>query len=1162
MPAPKLCIPAIAIALIVMLAACSRSESDRLADVRRFIGTSDNASATIELRNILQDNPTSGEARFLFGKALLASGDALGAEIELRRALEARYSEDEVVPLLAEVQVTLRRFDVLLGEFAHKRLATPTALAELRTQVAAAHLAQGALDQSLAALTEADQLSPGKPATLQLRARLELARGQPAAALAIVDDLLGRDPNNALGWALKGDVLARSGPAAAGAATDAFRKALGLKPDLVAAHAGLIEALLGARNLDAAQEQWQLLKKAQPADAQTLYYEALIAIDRGDIARAREAAQKLVRGAPNDPRLQLIAGKAEMESGAFGQAEAHFVKALAIAPGSHPPSQMLAELYLRGGQARRALEALEPLLKADPENTVALNLAARAQMQAGNPAAAEPLFRRATKGRPDHLGNQIGLALSQAQAQARKGKGAGLVELAALARGDATGNADLALIDAHLQRREFDAALEAVERLATKLPRQPLPELARARIAQAQGQRPQVRAAWEAALAKQPGFLPALSALAEMDIADGQPDAARERFRAALQRDPGNAAIGVALADITGRTGGRKEDVVELLQAAIRSRPTDPDIRVKLVDYAVASGDHRLALTAAREAAAALPNSVDVQDRLGVAQLANGELQQAAAVFERLAKSQPDSAASQLRLVDARMAMRQFDLARGHARRAIELAPEAALPYRVGVLAALGGGAVEEAMAIARVAQKQARLGFVGLQLEVEVELAQRHFDAAIRVARKAFAASPGTESARLLHQALVAANRHAEAEQHVQRWLESHPDDLAFAIHVGVTSLNRNDLEQARARFDAVLQRQPNNLEALNNAAYVLALQKRPGAVALAEKAVKLAPNRPPLMDTLAMSYAAEGRLGQAVELQSRVVAIAPDQPVFRLNLARLQVQAGDTAAARESLDQLGKIQQPYPGKDEADRLRAQLVAVGGQTRPGGAQATPGAPAQPGPSFVTRRAVRNAVQQAAIGGAVLVAAVVPLILLVAALQPPTYRVERSITVAAPRKPVFDRLQDFRHWEQWATTLKPFDPSLTRRFTGTAAGLGAVCNWANAQRTAEGFLEVMHAVPADTLVVEAVVTKPVEQRQLFNVSLASDPDGATRVHWVAEGPASYAQRLRHVLRGVGRNVGRQVDASLARLKALAEAGAAGGVPTAAGGDVAAASRPG
>ena len=93
----------------------------------------------------------------------------------------------------------------------------------------------------------------------------------------------------------------------------------------------------------------------------------------------------------------------------------------------------------------------------------------------------------------------------------------------------------------------------------------------------------------------------------------------------------------------------------------------------------------------------------------------------------------------------------------------------------------------------------------------------------------------------------------------------------------LGDMALDQKRLADAEVHFQAVVRQQPNNVLALNNLAYVLVQQKKPGAVAMAEKAVKLAPGRAALMDTLATAYAQDKRLEQALEIQQKVLTLLP---------------------------------------------------------------------------------------------------------------------------------------------------------------------------------------------------------------------------------------------------------------------------------------------
>jgi FimV-like protein len=78
--------------------------------------------------------------------------------------------------------------------------------------------------------------------------------------------------------------------------------------------------------------------------------------------------------------------------------------------------------------------------------------------------------------------------------------------------------------------------------------------------------------------------------------------------------------------------------------------------------------------------------------------------------------------------------------------------------------------------------------------------------------------------------------------------------------------------------------------------------------------------------MDTLAMALAADKKLDQAVELQKKALAIAPDSPVLKLGLARMYVQAGQKAQARELLEPLSQLGDKFQDYAEVKSLLSTL--------------------------------------------------------------------------------------------------------------------------------------------------------------------------------------------------------------------------------------------
>lgn len=911
--------------LLLALGACSdRTDAQLLASARGFLDKHETSAATIELKNLLQQNPESAEARFLLGKVLFDSGDAAGAETHLVRALEAGYSKDEVLPILASVMVAQQKSTLLVKQYGEVELKDDQAAAQFLTQIAAAHIVNKAPGKADAAIENALQRVPGfAPATL-LRARLMAARGDAAAALALTEELLASKPDNAQAWAFKGDLLAQGkGANEPASAIVAYRKALGLKPDLVQAHVGVLTLLVEQRDFEAVGKQLDELKKALPRHPETQYFEGVLALSKGDAKKVRDITAALLRGSQQDPRVLVLAGQAEILLNSMTQAETLLGKAVQLAPEAQPPRRMLAQVYLNSGQADKALAILKPLLEGTAQDAGLLVLLGRAQLMSGDAKSAESSFARAAKLRPDDKRIQTSAAL------ARLGKGQGtaaLGELEAVAATDDGTTADMALISERLRRKEFDAALKAVNVLATKLPKSALPDFLRGRIAMQRRDTATARKSFEAALANDPAYVQAAANLAALDLGDGKPDAARARFEAVLKHDPANVNAHMALAQIAVRSGASKENVAKLIEAAIKANPVAPGPRAALIDLYMTAGDTALALSAAQTAVAAVPDDPDLLDRLGRVQQASGDVNQAIPTFTTMAGLQPTSALPHLRLADLHMASKNADAAAASIRRAMQADPRSLQAQQAGITLALREKQPAQALAIARTIQTQRPDDAIGFMVEGEIELAQKNHEPAIAALRKALTKPNSAMAAPQLHLALLGAKQNAEADRMAASWTKTHPDDTTFALHLSALAANQGNPVLAESRYREVLKRQPDNVLALNNLAFLLVKQKKPGAVALAERAVKLAPDQPLLMDTLALSYAQENQLAKAVALQARVVALAPDTHDYRLNLAKMQLQAGDTAAARVELSRLVALGKAYAGQEEVARVLKSL--------------------------------------------------------------------------------------------------------------------------------------------------------------------------------------------------------------------------------------------
>jgi predicted Zn-dependent protease len=114
----------------------------------------------------------------------------------------------------------------------------------------------------------------------------------------------------------------------------------------------------------------------------------------------------------------------------------------------------------------------------------------------------------------------------------------------------------------------------------------------------------------------------------------------------------------------------------------------------------------------------------------------------------------------------------------------------------------------------------------------------------------------------------------------------------------------------------------QPNNATALNNLAWVSAQLKDPKAIDYAEKANRLAPNQPSIMDTLAMLLVEKGDTSRAIQLLRDAVKLAPSEPALRLSLAKALIKADQKDAARKELEELAKLGDKFKSQADVERM------------------------------------------------------------------------------------------------------------------------------------------------------------------------------------------------------------------------------------------------
>ena len=380
---------AISVALLsAFLGGCSGDNPESLiASSKEFLAKNDSKAAVIQLKNALQKDPNLGEARFLLGKALFESGDIAGAEVELRKALERKYANDQTIPLLASAMLATGQAKKVTDEFAKTQLSAGEPLAALKTTLSGAYAAQGNREAAQAELAAAlASMADYAPAQLA-NARMKAVNQNFDEAQTIVDQVLAKNPKNHDALLLSGMLQAAKGNPDNALAL--YRKAIEAKPDFLLAHSAIISSLFQQQKLNEATKQIELLKKVAPKHPQTIYLDAQATYQRKDYKVARELTQQLLKVSPNNPNSLQIAGAVEYQLRSYVQAEAYLSKAVQLAPELALARKLLISSYLRAGQPAKALATLQPVLERIEKDPSFLSIAGETYLQNGDAKKAD-----------------------------------------------------------------------------------------------------------------------------------------------------------------------------------------------------------------------------------------------------------------------------------------------------------------------------------------------------------------------------------------------------------------------------------------------------------------------------------------------------------------------------------------------------------------------------------------------------------------------------------------------------------------------------------------------------------------------------------------------------------------------------------------------------
>jgi uncharacterized protein YndB with AHSA1/START domain len=163
---------------------------------------------------------------------------------------------------------------------------------------------------------------------------------------------------------------------------------------------------------------------------------------------------------------------------------------------------------------------------------------------------------------------------------------------------------------------------------------------------------------------------------------------------------------------------------------------------------------------------------------------------------------------------------------------------------------------------------------------------------------------------------------------------------------------------------------------------------------------------------------------------------------------------------------------------------------------------------------------------------------VVAAILAFAATRPDSFRIERTASIKAPPDRIFPYVNDLHAHAAWSPWERK-DPAMKRTHSGAPSGAGAVYAWDGNKDIGAGRMEITESAPPAKMVAKLDFIRSFEAHNMVEFTLR--PDGeSTVITWAMYGPSPFISKVMGLFLNIDSMVGKEFEAGLASLKALAE----------------------
>ena len=678
----------------------------------------------------------------------------------------------------------------------------------------------------------------------------------------------------------------------------------------------------------------------------------------GNYDKARVSYLNVVRLDPQNGLAFERIGAMWQDDAAPLRAAAFLKKASELDPKNAQNRIRLARCYLAVGQFAQAKNEALKVLEQVPDNGDAIAvLAEAARSKEDIETAEEQLEKFPTK-------NNVSFQLALANLFLNKGNAtaAGDAVRQALTIDPKSSAAHMAMADLYLLKKDQKQAGEEFKKAAELAPVRSMERLKYAAWMSAAGDTKETRRISTEMTRLAPDYLPGWTLLAEVAFKDKKYDEALSLLENVFSRDPQNVDGHRLESELLLAKGDTKK-AVEVLERLDRNYPGTPLIKYQLARAYLKNNNMNQAKVVLDQAISTNPNYADAILLLAETNLRSGHSEAVIEPLTRLLKRNPELRRAALLLAAAYGSLDRFDDAAVVIGEQARLAPEdPQAQMALGLTLRQARRNDEARQAFEKVAEL-APDNLWPIDQLVELDLSDKHFDAARQRIRRQFQKTPDAPAAHffegkilaaerkwdsaeaelqktlqldsnfssaydLLVQTYLAANKLPQAVTQLRAELSKNPNNASAVMTLALVYERMQDYPKARDAYEKLLSINPDLVPALNNLAYLYTerLNDLNKAYDLARKARDLQGQDASVGDTLGWVLYKRGDYQQALTILQESAEKAPENPEIQFHLGMTAYMMGQTDLAKGALRKAAGADKDFPGKDESKRRLALL--------------------------------------------------------------------------------------------------------------------------------------------------------------------------------------------------------------------------------------------